>query len=132
MIKLKRFDKPEWFELPGYEGVRLLIRAVPFQKVVNLLGGVKKKVVVDERVVDDYDEGEFSLKVFKEALVDFEGIEIEGPNEAGKLDKDKQKEIMFDYELFRDFVGEKAKELEERINKSIEGELKNFETSQSG
>lgn len=120
MLKLKRFDKPQWFEMPQVEGVRLLIKPASFKRTTQLLSSTKRKIKVDDEYVDVYDDGEFALKLFKELLVDFEGVE------AGEgLSKDEIKELLYEYEVFRNFVSEKANDLYKQVEQELEKELKN-------
>jgi len=127
MLKLKRFDKPEWFEVPKLEGVRLLIRPASFKRTTQLLSSVKRKTEVDGKYIDDYDDSKFALNLFKELLVDFEGVEVDGD-----LSKDEIKELMYEYSIFREFVSEKANELYKAAEDKLEEELKNLTSSQSG
>lgn len=131
MLKLKRFDKSEWFDVPGYEGVRFLIRSGSFNKSVKLLGKIRHKVKVEKEFVDDFDAGEFALVLFKESLVDFEGIVIEG-EDVKELTKDQQKEILYEYDFVRNFVASKSNEMREELSKDFDGVLKNSMTSQDG
>jgi len=127
MLKLKRFDKPEWFEVPQLEGVRLLIKPASFKRTTQLLSSAKRKAEVDGKYVDDYDDSKFALELFKDLLVDFEGVEAEEG-----LSKDEIKELMYEYSIFRDFVSEKANELYKNTESKLEEELKNSTSSQSG
>jgi len=120
MLKLKRFDKAEWFDVPGVDGVRLLIKPASFSTATKLLSKAKRKAKIDGDIVDDYDDSAFALELFKETLVDFEGVEADGD-----LTKDQMKELMYDYSIFRDFVAAKSQELYRKIEEALEADLKN-------
>ena len=47
-------------------------------------------------------------------------------------DKDKLKEIIYEYESLREFIISKATELSDNAKKTLDGELKNSRKSQSG
>jgi len=127
MLKLKRFDKPQWFDVPQFEGVRLLIKPASFKTTTQILSTVKRKVKTEDGYIDDFDDGKFALELFKELLVDFEGIEVDGDPS-----KDEVKELLYEYEFFRTFVSEKANELYKTIEQELDEELKNSTSSQGG
>ena len=127
MLKLKRFDNAVWFEVPEFKGVSLCIKPATFSRTTKLLSSAKRKVKVDDDFVDIYDDGDFALSVFKEVLVDFKGIEIDK-----SLTKDEQKEIIYEYEFFRNFVGDKSQELYSKAQEELDEDLKNSKTSQAG
>jgi len=127
MLKLKRFDKPQWFDVPQFEGVRLLIKPASFKTTTQILSTVKRKVKTEDGYIDDFDDGKFALELFKELLVDFEGIEVDG-----NPSKDEVKELLYEYEFFRTFVSEKANELYKTIEQELDEELKNSTSSQGG
>ena len=127
MLKLKRFDKPQWFDVPQFEGVRLLIKSASFKTTTQILSTVKRKVKTEDGYIDDFDDGKFALELFKELLVDFEGIEVDGDPS-----KDEVKELLYEYEFFRTFVSEKANELYKTIEQELDEELKNSTSSQGG
>ena len=120
MLKFKRFDSPVWCDLPGYPGGKLLIKPAGFKDTTSLLRKVKKKVKVENDYVDDYDDAEFSYEFFKDVLIDFKGFIFEDTE-----DKDEQKEILFNYNIVRNFVLEKSRELHDEIQKELEADLKN-------
>ena len=97
MLKLKRFDKAEWFTVPEFEGVRLLIKPSSFVSTTKILSTTKRKIKVDKEFVDDYDDGAFALALFKDILVDFEGIETDGD-----LTKDEQKEVIYYFDVSKE------------------------------
>ena len=127
MLKLKRFDKPQWFDVPQFEGVRLLIKPASFKTTTQILSTVKRKIKTEDGYIDDFDDGKFALELFKELLVDFEGIEVDGDPS-----KDEVKELLYEYEFFRTFVSEKANELYKTIEQELDEELKNSTSSQGG
>ena len=127
MLKLKRFDKPQWFDVPQFDGVRLLIKPASFKTTTQILSTVKRKVKTEDGYIDDFDDGKFALELFKELLVDFEGIEVDGDPS-----KDEVKELLYEYEFFRTFVSEKANELYKTIEQELDEELKNSTSSQGG
>lgn len=127
MLKLKRFNKGVWFNVPDFPGVRVKVRAASHKKTTEILRKHKAKVGVGDQIVDDFDEAAVALELFKYILEDFEGIECEE-----ELSKDEIKEIIYEYDKLRDFISEKSAELREKIQGEFDKDLKNSKNSQGG
>lgn len=120
MLKLKRFDKGIWYDVPKLKGVRVKIRPASHGKVTEIITKYRKKVDVGDRLIDDFDEAQISLDLFKYILEDFEGIECEDD-----LTEEEMKEVIYDYDYLREFISEKSGELREKVQKELEEDLKN-------
>lgn len=135
MLKLKRFDEAVWYNLPEASGVRLKIRPLSSRKMLELRNEAKQgKVAVsmpDEEVqiVDDFNDFVYEWKMFQFCLDDWEGISIDGEEEAKKEDV---REAIFNNVVLRRFVLQKSLEVMSLENKKFEEELKNLLGSQGG
>lgn len=120
MLKLKRFDKSIWYNVPKLNGVRVKVRAASHAKTAEIISKFRKKVDIGDKLTDDFDEARIAIELFKHILDDFEGIECEDD-----LTKDEIKEVIYDYDYLRDFISEKSGELRDKIQAELEEDLKN-------
>ena len=143
MLRLKRFEKGQWFDYPNAPGVKLLIRPLYLSAGINLRTKVRDRVVVDvvdpttkklvPTLMEDINSGDFSWEVFNYMLLDFEGIKMEGDSgEVVEVSKDELKKALFDDQKVRDFIGEKSEFLRDQGSRKLEEEIKNSPVSQSG
>lgn len=155
MLTLKRFSKGQWFDFPGVEGVRFLIRPFQLSDGISVRSKIRKGVAVEipnpqkegktlSIMMEDVDQGELTYKVFDFMLQDFEGLQIE--DDGGKIIKLEPgmaqeetvkikaeiKRAAFDSEEIRDFVAEKSEFLRTANEQKKESEMGNSESSQSG
>lgn len=155
MLKLKRFNKGQWFSYPKAEGVEFLIRPLHLSDSLRLRSEIRKSVAIDviepkskkmvTTLMEDINTGEFSFKSFNEMLMDFRGpISIEddegneisvvegmSPSEVERI-KDLIKVALFDDESVRDFIVEKAGLLLDKENEKFQEEQKNLKSLQDG
>jgi hypothetical protein len=137
-MKIKRYKKGVMFEFPGAKDVRLWIRPVFFSDSLSLLQEVKEKVVVENaplddanptkrgpRIVDNFDDGAFTWRLFDQALQSWEGIEVEVEEGEPMLGPIEVKRAIFDNEKVREFVFSKSRELAQMEGKQVEEEKKN-------
>jgi hypothetical protein len=138
MLKLKRFKEAVRIEYPNAVGVWLSIRPVTFTQSMDILSEVKeKKVMIDypidpkdpskkgPQVIDDYKDGAFLWKMFDQALLAWEGIEVELDEGETPLGPAEMKRVMFNNTQLREFVFSKARELADGEVKKMEEEKKN-------
>ena len=122
MVRLKRYKEGVWFSIPGLDGVRVKVRPIYHSQVTKIMNKHRKKVLVGDKVVDDYDEAAIAFDLFNYTLEDFEGIDAEGD----------VKTAIFDCDPLREFISEKAGELKKKYEEEFEEDLKNSENSQGG
>ena len=127
MLKLKRFDKGVWCDVPGLDGVKVKVRPASHKKIAEIMSAHKRKIDTGKELIDEVDEAGFALDLFRYILEDFDGIECEE-----ELSKDEMKDIIYDYDDLREFISQKSGELREKIQKELEEDLKNLRSSQSG
>ena len=129
-LKLKRFSEGVWFDYLA--GAKFKIRPIQPKDFLDLREKSKAKVRVDKPdgtfdFVDNYNEASFFWGVFKYILEDWSDVEVEGTS-----DKEQVKEAIFNDKDARDFISAKSNEMFSKLHSGFEGELKNFESSQSG
>jgi len=130
MMRLKRFDVGIWYDYPPVPGVRLKIKPMNRKDVLDFRAGVKHKLSVQvgdkSQIIDDYNEADFTWKVFINCLEDWEGIVTDEQGTKARY------EDIFNNDDLREFFFSKANESYQAEEKKIGEELKNSGASQSG
>jgi len=128
MIKLKRFDEAIWFD---YEpGVRFKIKPISRADSLQIRLRCKRKMVVqglngENNIVDDIDMRLVAFESFQMALIDWEGLEVEGVKNP---ERHQIINSVFEDQKIVEFVLNNALKINEIEEKSLEGELKNSES----
>ena len=118
MLRLKRFSEGVWFDYP--KGGRFKIRPILPKDYLDIREKCK-------RGKDDYNEAEITFKIFEWMLEAWEDIEIENATTPEQV-----RETIFNHMDIANWIGEKSREISQKEQDKLDGELKNFATSQSG
>jgi len=133
-MKLKRFQKGEWFDYPGAEGVRFLIRPLPLSEGLAIRSRIRERVATEidtvqgktkgkiTTLLEDIDSARFTKEIFDYILEDVEGITLEDDLGASKEDI---KKAIFDETSLREFISEKSDSLRKDNEKQLDSEIKN-------
>lgn len=128
-LKLKRGTEGIWYDYQ--DGWKFKIRPIQPKEYLNIREKAKNKVMVTgsdnkPEYVDNYNEAEIMYQCFQYTLAEY-SLE----SETGMTDAEVREAIFNKIEL-RDWISSKAEELRIKENASLEGELKNSDSSQSG
>jgi hypothetical protein len=132
VIKLKRFDEAVWFD---YEpGIRFKIKPLSRADSVQIRLKCKRKIAIqgvngEDNIIDDIDMRLVALESFRMALIDWQGVEIEG------VEKPERYQVihgLFEDQKIVDFILGAAFKINEIEEKKVQDELKNSESSQDG
>ena len=131
-MKLKRSDGVVQFDYPGDEGVKLSIRSLPQSVLIEIRNKIHEsiphvQVDLKTELLDRVDSGLMTWEMFDYALVDWQGIEVEGVTEKAEV-----KKAIFNYLPLCKFVFDKANELTEALSGKLEQEIKNSGSSRDG
>ncbi len=131
MLNLKRFNEGIWVEYQP--GVRVQVKPLSKYDLVQVRSKCKRKILVNGaegvEVVDDVDNGVFSVEILKLCLLSTEGISI---GDAKNPSREDLIVAIYEDDALRNFILEKAVSVFEAENAKLEQELKNSGSSQSG
>lgn len=133
-LKLKRFQKAQWFDYLGAEGVRFLIRPLPLSEGLAIRSRIRERVPTEidmqqgknkgkiTTLLEDIDSARFTKEIFDYILEDVEGITLEDDPGATK---EEIKKAIFDDTSLREFISEKSDSLRQDGDKKLDSEIKN-------
>jgi len=133
-LKLKRFQEGRWFDYPGAEGVRFLIRPLPLSVGLSIRSKIRERVPTEvdmtqgktkgkiTTLLEDVDSAKFTWEIFDYILQDFEGIILEDVSDASQ---DEKKKAIFDDTGLREFISEKSEIVRSDSERKLDVETKN-------
>jgi len=133
-LKLKRFQAGKWFDYPGAEGVRFLIRPLPLSEGLAIRSRIRERVPTEidmtqgktkgkiTTLLEDIDTGKYTWEIFNFILQDVEGIDLEDSPEASLEEK---KKAIFDDISLREFISEQSELVRQDGERKLDSEIKN-------
>jgi hypothetical protein len=133
-LKLKRFQEGKWFDYPGAEGVRFLIRPLPLSEGLAIRSKIRERVPTEidmqqgknkgkiTTLLEDVDSAKFTWEIFNFILQDVEGIDLEDIPGASLEEK---KKAIFDDISLREFISDKSEVIRQDGERKLGSEIKN-------
>ena len=133
-LKLKRFQEAKWFDYPGAEGVRFLIRPLPLSEGLAIRSRIRERVPTEidlqqgknkgkiTTLLEDIDTGKYTWEIFNFILQDVEGVDLE--DVPGASLEEKKKAIFDDIKL-REYISDQAEMVRLDGERKLDSEIKN-------